>query len=219
MNKILKESILWILMALPYVYLAFIWKQLPDEIPTQFNLQGEATGWSGKIIMLILPAVLGIGVYLLMLVVPKLDPKKRLQEMDGKYYSLRFIMTAFISSLTLYIIYASHTGSLTNMNILIALIGVMLAVLGNYFQTIRPNYFLAIRTPWTLESELVWRKTHLLGGRLWIVGGLLIAALSFLDLSNITLAINAGSVLFVMTVIPILYSYQEFQKEKKTIQH
>ena len=55
------------------------------------------------------------------------------------------------------------------------LIGLLFAFLGNYFKTIKPNYFIGIRTPWTLENEEVWKKTHLIGGKLWFVGGLLMA--------------------------------------------
>jgi uncharacterized membrane protein len=88
-------------------------------------------------------------------------------------------------------------------------------MLGNYFQTVRPNYFIGIRTPWTLENEQTWKKTHRLGGRLWMAGGILIVFISFIIRSNNALAITFAIILSVMVIVPIVYSYIEFQKEKK----
>jgi len=214
MNKYLKESILWVLIVLPYVYLATIWNNLPKIVPTHFNISGNADAWSGKSTLLILPGALGVGIYLLMLLIPVLDPKKKIQQMGDKYYTFRFMLTIFMSLLATYLLYVSNTGSLKNPNMLIALIGALFAMLGNYFQTVRPNYFIGIRTPWTLENEQTWKKTHRLGGRLWMAGGVLIAILSFFISNNSVLAITFGVILAVLVIIPVVYSYFEFQKQK-----
>lgn len=214
MNKYLKESVLWVLIILPYVYLAIIWNQLPDQVPTHFNIEGNVDAWSGKTTLIFLPGALGIGIYFLMLIIPVLDPKKKIQQMGDKYYTFRFMLTFFFSILATYLLYISSAGSLKNPNILIALIGALFAMLGNYFQTVRPNYFIGIRTPWTLESEQTWKKTHRFGGRLWMAGGVLIVFLSFIINNNLALAITFGAILSVMVIVPIVFSYTEFQKEK-----
>ena len=214
MNKYLKETLLWAFIVLPYIYLGAIWSQLPDQVPTHFNFAGNADDWSGKTSLLFLPAALGAGIYLLMLIIPIIDPKKKIQQMGDKYYSFRFMLTFFFSLLAIYLLYVSKAGSLTNPNMLIALIGALFALLGNYFQTVRPNYFIGIRTPWALESEQVWKKTHRLGGRLWMAGGMLIAVLSFFIVNNQTVMIVFWGLLAIMVIIPIVYSYTEFQKEK-----
>ena len=134
--------------------------------------------------------------------------------MGAKYYTLRFMLTLFFSVLATYLLYLSNAGSLKNPNLLVALIGVLFAVLGNYFQAIRPNYFIGIRTPWTLENEEVWKKTHRLGGRLWIACGLLIAVISFIIRNNLALAITLGAILSVMVIVPVVYSYREFQFQR-----
>ncbi|HLF63325.1 MAG TPA: SdpI family protein [Saprospiraceae bacterium] len=214
MNKYVKEIVLWALIVLPYVYLAIIWNKLPDVVPIHFNLAGNADDWSSKTTLLFLPGALGLGIYLLMLFIPALDPKRKIQQMGGKYYSLRLMLTFFFSVLTIYILYITQTGSLEKPNMLIALIGALFAMFGNYFQTIRPNYFVGIRTPWTLENEQVWKKTHRLAGRLWMPGGALIVLISFIVNSNLALAIIFGVILFFMVIVPVVYSYTEFQKEK-----
>ena len=217
MNKYLKESVLWVLIVLPYVYLAIIWNKLPEQVPTHFNIAGNVDAWSGKATLLFLPGALGVGMYLLMLIIPALDPKKKLQQMGDKYYTLRFMLTFFFSLLATYLLYLSNAGNLKNPNLLIGLIGALFAMLGNYFQALRPNYFIGIRTPWTLENEQIWKKTHRLGGRLWMAGGVLIVFLSFIISSNLALAITFGAILSVMVIVPITFSYTEYLKERKII--
>lgn len=85
-------------------------------------------------------------------------------------------------------------------------------MLGNYFQTVRPNYFIGIRTPWTLENEQVWKNTHRLGGKIWIVGGILIAILAVLIKNNHLFYIIFGVILAFMVVVPTIFSYTEFKK-------
>jgi len=215
MNKYLKESVLWALIVCPYVYLATIWNQLPEQVPTHFNMLGNPDDWSGKTSLLFLPAALGGGIYLLMLVIPVLDPKKKIQQMGGKYYTFRFILTFFFSLLATYLLYISNKGSLIRPNLMIALVGALFAILGNYFQTVRPNYFIGIRTPWTLENEQTWKKTHRLAGPLWMAGGILITVLSFIINNSLALAITFWTLLGIMVIVPVVFSYTEFQKEKK----
>jgi uncharacterized membrane protein len=214
MNKYLKESVLWVFIVLPYVYLSTIWNKLPARVPTHFDLSGKPNDWSDKTSLLYLPGALTIGIYVLMLIIPYIDPKKKIQQMGSKYYNLRFLLTFFFSILAIFILYSSSTGSIKNPNILMGLMGALFAMLGNYFQTLRPNYFIGIRTPWTLESEQTWKKTHLLGGKIWMVGGVLIAFFSFFQ-SNQLFSIVFGIIIGILVVVPVVYSYFEFQKEKR----
>lgn len=211
MNKYLKESVFWILILLPFVYLLTIWKTLPELVPTHFDLLGNPNGWSDKNGLILLIGGMGIGTYILMLLIPKFDPKKKIEQMGDKYYSLRLLLTIFMSLLSIYILYTGN-GSKINPNLLIALIGALYAILGNYFQTLKPNYFIGIRTPWTLENEQIWKKTHRLAGRLWIAGGLLTIIISFLINSNLVLVIFFGIITTIIVLVPIVFSYTEFQK-------
>ena len=87
--------------------------------------------------------------------------------------------------------------------------------LGNYFQAVRPNYFIGIRSPWTLESETVWKKTHRAAGRLYMLGGLAIAlAALFLSPTSVT-PVMIG-VISILVFVPFIHSYVLFKKEKET---
>lgn len=213
MKKWTRELLLWILIVLPYVYLASIWQELPDKVPTHFNTQGDPDGWSGKSLLLLIPAALGAGIYLVMLLGPVLDPKKKIGEMGDKYFRLRLLLTVFMSALALYMLYVTKAGRIENPQWLLVLIGLLVAMLGNYFQALRPNYFLGIRTPWTLESEEVWKKTHYLGGRLWMAGGLLIVVLALLIKHRQPLLVAVIAIFFLIVLIPVVFSYVAFKRK------
>lgn len=217
MNKYLKESFQWAFIALPYVYLSTIWNQLPERVPTHFNMEGIANDWSNKDTLLFIPGGLGIIIYFSMLIVPFLDPKKKIQQMGDKYSTFRLMLTIFISLLATYMLYVSNAGSIKNSNMLFALLGLLFAMLGNYLQTVRQNYFIGIRTPWTLESEQVWKSTHRLAGRLWTVGGVLITILAFL-INNHHLFLTIFFIIIgILSFVPYIFSYIEFRKEKNML--
>lgn len=214
MNRFLKELLLWVMMAVPFVYLSMIWKELPAQVATHFDIAGNPNDWTEKSNMPYMIGAITIGTYLLMLAIPYFDPKKKIEQMGEKYYSLRLIMTLFMSVIGFYLLYVSSK-NVINPNLLIAFVGAFYAVLGNYLQTVKPNYFIGIRTPWSLENEETWRKTHRLGGKLWLVGGLTAMILAFIIKNNTALAITFGTVTAIVAIVPIVYSYLEFRKIHK----
>lgn len=214
LKNIYKELILWVFLVVPILYLYKIWDQLPDIVPTHFNLAGEADGWSSKQFLIFLPGSLGIGIYFLMLVLPQMDPKHNLSLEDNKYYAIRFFMAVFFSILCTYILYTSLAGKISNYSILFGFIGGLFAVLGNYFKDMKPNYYIGIRTPWTLEVERVWYNTHKLGSKVWIIGGLGLLLGSVLINNNERVFLLFIIILLIIVFIPIIYSYIDYKRGK-----
>lgn len=213
MNKYLKEAILGVWTLTPMLYLIEIWHELPDSLPTHFGMDGKPNDWSSKSTLFFLVGGISMGTYFLMLILPKIDPSKRINEMGQKYDSLRHIISFFMMLLGIYILYAAKAGELSKPQYLIAIVAALLAMMGNYFQTLRPNYFIGIRTPWTMSSENVWKQTHLLAGRLWLAGGLLSLVLALtMELNTVLLSI-LGVILFTIVVVPVALSYWYFQKD------
>jgi uncharacterized membrane protein len=213
-KKVYRELILWLFNVIPYIYLITIWNDLPDIVPTHFNLAGEADGWSSKQFLIFLPGSLGIGMYFLWLVLPKMDPKHNLSLEDNKYYGIRFMMAVFFSILTTYILYTSLAGKISNTPILFGFIGGLFAVLGNYFKDMKPNYYIGIRTPWTLEDERVWYNTHRFGSKVWIFGGIILLFSSILIKNkDIFFPFFILSTLLI-TFIPIIFSYIDYKRGK-----
>ena len=133
--------------------------------------------------------------------------------MGKKYDTLKWIITTFMSVLALFIIYTAKNQSVANPNYILLLCGVLFIIFGNYFKTIKANYFIGIRTPWTLENETVWKETHKLGGKIWFAGGLLIilSSLIFNEQANFIIFMT---IVAIMVLVPVVYSYLLFKKQK-----
>ncbi|MGB5358629.1 MAG: SdpI family protein [Eudoraea sp.] len=213
--KLKKELPLIVIVLIPFIYLAYIWNQLPEKVPMHWNIKGEIDRYGDKIELIIIPILLPLLIYIIFLVIPKMDPKNKLQNMGNKYQNIKTLLTLFMSILALFIIYSIKNKSLTNPNYILLSMGVLYTILGNYFKTIKPNYFIGIRTPWTLENDTVWQETHLLAGKIWFIGGLMVVFSSLIlnGQSNLTVFII---ITMVMVLIPIIYSYLKFKKIKKT---
>lgn len=210
-----KELPLIIIVLLPFIYLAYVWDQLPEKIPVQWGINGEISRYGDKIELLLMTILLPLFVYIIFLIAPKIDPKNKLTKMGNKFQILKFLVISIQSILALLIIYYAEHQSIANPNYIVLILGVLYIVLGNYFQTVKANYFIGIRTPWTLENETVWNKTHKLAGKMWFGGGIL-AVLSSLILNNQQNVILFLIISGIITIIPVLYSYLAFKNLKQT---
>ncbi len=216
MNETLKKELPIIgFVLLPFINLAYLWNSLPEKIPIHWDYKGEINGWGTKYSLLGMIFLLPVFTYILMLAIPKIDPKKRIELMGGKYYQIKFVLVLFMSVLALFIIYSSKSQTISSPIMVFVLIGLLFMALGNYFKVIKQNYFLGIKTPWTLESEEVWKLTHILAGKLWIIGGLLIVILSLIIPENINFYFFL-SITAIISIVPIVYSYFIFKKLKKS---
>ncbi len=218
MDKLLKR-IVWLIMAAPAVYLAFAWKQLPDKVTMHFDWKGQPDRYGSKKELLIMVAALvamSAVVYLILTNIYRIDPKKYAAENKTRLHRLAFGVVVFISALLGMIIYSSTHGNLHfSTSLVLAGTGLLFAFIGNYMHNIKPNYFAGLRLPWTLENEENWKKTHALMGKLWFSGGLFLA-IACLFLPAKTAMIFFFAVMIPITVIPIVYSYRLYAKQKKS---
>jgi len=211
--KLKKELPLLIIVILPFIYLAYIWNDLPKKVPIHWNGEGEIDGYDDKVSLILIPILLSLLTYVILTLIPIIDPKGKIKNMGEKYESIKFILIFFMSFLALFILYSSHSQTITNPNILFILIGFLFVFLGNYMKTIKPNYFIGIRTPWTLENETVWKRTHKLAGIMWFLAGIIIIILSLI------LGKRLNRILFIVitliiSIVPIIYSYIQFKKQE-----
>ena len=210
-----KELPLIIIVLIPFVYLAYVWNSLPEKVPLHWNIEGEIDRYGEKSELILIPVLLPLLIYVLFTIIPRIDPKRKIKNMGNKYTILKSIMTIFMSALAMIIIYAALNETLYNPNYIVLLIGILFALLGNYFKTLRANYFIGIKTPWTLENETVWKETHKLAGKLWFAGGLLIVLTSILLDKKTNFTLFAVITVFI-TVIPVVYSYIKYQSISQT---
>lgn len=215
MNLELKKELPLIgIVLIPFIYLATVWYKLPEIVPIHWNSKGEIDGWESKFTLIGMLFILPVLTYVIMSTITKIDPKKRMSLMGGKLYQLKFVLVLFMSILALFIIYSTKSQSTSSPSFIFALIGALFVVLGNYFKVIQPNYFIGIRTPWTLQHEGVWKKTHAFAGKLWFIGGLIII-LGSLIFESATFSTFFLTIVFVIAIVPIIYSYFKFENIKK----
>lgn len=213
-----REAIFWILLLIPFIYIAYIWTQIPDRVPVHFDMHGTPDNWGGKFSIFLLPGV-NIGMYLLILFLPKIDPKRMNYDLfNSIFYKMRLAIVFFLCVLSLIITQAAIKGQIDqNISHLIPVaVFLFLAILGNFMINIKPNWFLGVRTPWTLSSDYVWRQTHQVIGRIWFYGGLICAALSFFAGeewgSRLILTFALGTTAFAFA-----YSYWLYKKEMEKL--
>ena len=214
MKTLRKELPLLLLALLPPFYLLVVWNRIPQNVAMHYDLHGNVDRYGSKSELVWLSVLLPLLCYFLLMALPSIDPKSKIEGMGNKFWQLRFILGIFITGLMVFVVYSSQYSVAMNPNIVIGGIGLLFAALGNYFKTIRPNYFLGIRTPWTLESDVVWKETHRVAGILWFFGGLLVAVFSVI-LSNPELLFYIFIIIMVfLVVVPFAYSYIKFRQVK-----
>jgi uncharacterized membrane protein len=204
-------------MLIPAIYLAVLWKNIPQTVPMHFDLKGNVDRYGAKHELLILIAiltVLNIAMYLIVSNVYKIDPRKTASLNKDRMIRMAFGIAVYLSAVWIMIIYEiAHNDTGLTMKFVFVAMGLLFALLGNNMYNIQPNYFAGIRLPWTLESEDNWRKTHHLAGRLWFFGGLIFAAIALLlnfELAGIVVTV----IVAILIIIPIIYSYNLYKKSK-----
>lgn len=210
------ELLVLIIAFLPLIYLLAIWNSLPATVPIHWNYRGEIDGTGRKENLLWIPFLLPILTYAIFLVVPIIDPKKKLQQMGDKLMKLKFAVTFVMSAIAVFIIHSVKQQALSP-NFITILMGVLFTVLGNFFPVIKPNFFIGIRVPWTLASDDNWRQTHRFAGKLWFIGGISIIAYGLFSRPE-TASLFLLAITLLIVIIPVVYSFRLYQKEKRTAQ-
>ncbi|MGG0518712.1 SdpI family protein [Priestia aryabhattai] len=185
---------------------------LPATMPIHWGANGEADGFATKINAMILTVGIMVLIYFVIAFVPRIDPRKE----NYKYFSKTYNILLNAVLLLFFFVNMSTILQGLGYNVPMSYIapimaGLVFIIIGNYLQRVRSNYFMGIRTPWTLSNETVWKKTHRLSGKIFFIGGLLILISAFLP-DGYKSVIMWGSIVLCVA-IPYLYSYVAYKKE------
>jgi len=207
-----------ILLAAPAILAAILYPGLPESIPVHFDADGQADKYGHKSsiwIHISILFVVGIGVYLLLSNIHKIDPKKTASVSADTYKTLAMIVVVFLAVINTSMV-LSMSNTLKNFSIqkvVLPSVGLLIAVMGYFMRNIKPNYFIGLRLPWTLEDEENWAATHQLAAKIWVPAGLLMAIAAilfpFMTAFIITLVIT-----MLVVIIPAIYSYRFFKRKK-----
>lgn len=165
------------LIVLSFLAGAYFYQNFPVTVPSHWNFQGEIDGYSSAGVAAFLLPFMTLGIYLLFVFIPYLDPKKAQYSSFGtSYHQFKGVFVAFMS--LLYALtglnglgYTINIGFWTPV-----MVGCLFCAIGLLMEKVKSNWFLGVRTPWSLSSDKVWDKTHKLSGQLFILAGALMAA-------------------------------------------
>ncbi len=202
-----------LVLAASLVFALVVFPSLPARIPTHWNIRGEVDGWAARWPGAFLLPLTGVGIWLLLFVLRKIDPRRsHYDRFNETYWLILNLMSVYFALFTVLSLGVALGWPIDMTRAVLLSVAVLFIALGNYLPRLRSNWWIGIRTPWTLESEEVWRKTHRLGGRLFVIGGLVAVVGALLPPPFQVVVAMAGLVL--AGLVPVVYSYFAFRKSR-----
>jgi uncharacterized membrane protein len=189
------------------------------QLPVHWNIAGEADRYASKWTALMMAPGMTVLFAVFFWFLPALEPRDRnLERSQGLYlWGWAALLVVMVAVEAVMLSTALHWG-LRIYAIITGAVGLTFVMIGNQLGKSRRMYLVGIRTPWTLASEEVWIKTHRLGGKLMVAGGLLLILTAFVPIpSGLRAALFAGAIA-VMVGVPIVYSYWLWRREKRNAQ-
>ena len=194
---------------------AVLWNQLPDQMASHWNVNDEVDGTISKFWGVLLMPLTTLGMLALFLVVPNIDPLKaniaQFRESFNLFIMLIVAFMLYIHGLTL-----AWSLGFTNFKMSAAMlpfVGVLFIAIGFMLRKAKRNFFIGIRTPWTLSSDSVWDKTHQLGSVLFMASGI------FAIIGGVFGGMTAFWLMFVpligSSIFLVIYSYVMYRAETK----
>ena len=181
-------------------------------MPTHWSASGDVNGWSNRLWGAWMLPLFMAAIWLFMRAIPHIDPRRANNEkFAGMYDALVILILCFMLVMHV-IVLAAATGTPVRMDrIMMPLIGLFIAAIGFLIPRAAPNWFVGIRTPWTLTSDLSWEKTHKLGGPLFTAFGVLMIVAGFFAPEQAIWVLVTAAVALV--VFLFAYSYQVWKRD------
>ncbi len=209
------DLLIWAIIAIQVIVAVYGFAVLPDTVPIHWGLYGQADGYGPKWMGTFLYPLMSTGIYVLIRVLMAAGP--RLGEREhvaanlqvGKLILVGIMLLLLIVQLST-IAQALSVGFNMTMVIMLAL-SVLFIFLGNYLGKVRRNFWMGIRTPWTLASSVVWERTHRLGGWLFVAAGLIGIPCSFIPSLRLW-----GILVPIIAVSVFLYAYSYICYQRQT---
>jgi uncharacterized membrane protein len=184
---------------------------MPKTIVTHWDAAGNPNGSMQALWGILIVPLIMVGMTVLFAVIPRIDPLRKNYGTFLNYYEgfVLFIL-AFMLVIQIQVL-LWNTGYMLNPNLLLPILtGLLFIYIGFLIEKAEQNWFVGIRTPWTLSSVTVWKKTHDLGGNLFKVAGVIsCAGILFQEYAIWFVLVPV----LVVSVYSVAYSYVEYQKE------
>ncbi|HEX6764519.1 MAG TPA: SdpI family protein [Polyangiaceae bacterium] len=192
-----------------FALVAAFYERLPALVPTHWNARGVADGFMPKQVGAFLSPAITASVWILFLVIPRVSPRGyRIERFQTAYDIINLAMLAVFFSLGVIVLLAGSGARVPMERAVPVAVGALFLVIGNFMGKVTKNFFLGIRTPWTLANDEVWLRTHRLGGKLLALAGLAMIASGVVGGAHIVIL----PVVLVAVFVPIAYSYFLYRK-------
>lgn len=211
----MKKSMLLVLLIIliSFALAIYMYPKMPERVASHWNAQGNVDGYMPRTLGIFLMPIITLGMLLLFLLIPRIDPLKKNIEKFRKYFDW-FIVLFILFMFYIYLLSLLwNIGFRFNMsNMMIPAMGILFFYIGVLTENAKMNWFIGIRTPWTLSNEKVWNKTHKIGGLLFKIAGVLaLIGVFFQEYAILFVLIPVC----VLSVYLVFYSYFEYQKQAR----
>lgn len=187
-----------------------LYPNLPETVPSHWNARGQVDGFSSRGFAVFFMPILALGVYILMTFIPRIDPLRKNYERFAKVYFLfKVLLSLFFIALYFFML-AQAEGFKMNINyFMLPAFSAFFIIMGVLLPKLKRNWFIGIRTPWTIHSDAVWTDTHKFASKAFITAG----AIAFLGIffPSQAFAVFMTAIL-TAALISVVYSYFSFKK-------
>lgn len=212
-NERLMLNLMWAFIGLSFIVTWVAFNSLPALIPMHWNIHGEIDSWYPKFPWAFLLPVMGVVIAALVTVLPKIDPRREnYEKFRIQFIYIRLSLVIFFVIMQMVILASSLGANFLRVDTVVKfMVGILFVVLGNVMPKIKNNFFVGIKTPWTLTNNTVWAKTHRHGGFVWFIIGMLMSVLAFIP------GTRSAAAYFILVAIaaiePIVYSWLQYKRE------
>lgn len=190
-----------------------VFSRLPAQIPTHFNMRGEPDDWTGRGMAAFMMPVFAFALFAMFHLLPRISPRRsHLDRFEGAYWLVGNATVGLVCALHVLVLGRALGWPVDISSAVLLGVGTMFIIIGNVLPRTHSNWWIGIRTPWTMESENVWRATHRLAGRTFMIGGA-VTVIGALLPAPIRPWIAMGG-LAVGGFVPVIYSYVYWRREK-----
>lgn len=203
-----------LLIALMLVVGAWAYPRLPARVPSHWNIRGEIDGWSTPLWGAFGLPLIALGIHAMMVLVPVIDPRRENYNRFSTAYALiRRLLVGFFAVMHM-VVLSSGLGIALRVDLIMqAAISVLFILLGNVLGKVKQNWFVGIKTPWTLADEAVWTQTHRVSAWVWTAAGIVgLVATLFPRPYNAYVMFGA---IIGSTVFSLIYSFVLFKKRHR----
>lgn len=202
----------WILITAALLFSVAVHGRLPAEVPTHWNLQGEVDDTSSRTTAAFLMPMVMLVIALVLPKLPSIDPRRPNYAKFRPTYDL--LINGVLTLMT--VMHVATLGAALGWPISVtrvtpAAIGGLFIFMGNLLPRARPNWFLGIRTPWTLSNDRVWERTHRLGGYVFVAAGIVLLTVPMLPVS-LAMPVLVATIV-TASALPLAYSYVAWRQE------